>query len=116
MSNYLFLLWQDETKNPTPGTPESDTQMAAYGAMFEAAKSAGIFQNGDPLTPSGTGQTVRVRNGSTESSKGGFPSSSEQLIGYYVLDCQDDADAAKWAAKIPAAALGAIEVRQIWAM
>jgi hypothetical protein len=110
MSNYLFLLWQDETKNPTPGTPESDTQMAAYGAMFEAAKSAGIFQNGDPLTPAGAGQTVRVRNGSTESS------STEQLIGYYVLDCQDDADAAKWAAKIPAAALGAIEVRQIWAM
>jgi hypothetical protein len=116
MSKYLFLLWQDETKNPTPGTPESDTQMAAYGAMFEAAQSAGVFDHGDPLTPAGAGQTVRVRNDSTESSKGGFPSSTEQLIGYYVLECKDDADAAKWAATIPAAALGAIEVRQIWVM
>ena len=116
MSKYLFLLWQDESKAPAPGTPESDAQMAAYGAMYEEAHGAGVFQNGDPLQPSATGQTVRVRNGSTDAGKGTFSSSSEQLVGYYVLDCKDDADAAAWAAKIPAAASGAIEVRPIWAM
>ncbi len=56
---------------------------------------------------------VRVRNGRTESSTGTFPSGTEQVIGFYELECRDDADAAAWAAKIPAAAKGAIEVRPV---
>ena len=116
MSKYLFLLWQDESNHPAPGTPEADKEFAAYGAMFEEANGAGIFQGGDPLQPVAAAQTVKVRNGSTESSRGAFSSGPEQLIGFYVLDCKDDADAAQWAAKIPAAAKGAIEVRPILVM
>jgi hypothetical protein len=111
MSKYLFLLWQDLSKGPAPGTPEADQEFAAYGRMFEEANAAGVFQGGDPVQPSA--QTVRVRNGSTESAQGGFTSGGEQPIGFYVLDCKDDADAAGWAAKIPAAARGAVEVRPI---
>lgn len=113
---YLFLLWQDESKAPAPGTPEMGAQLAAYGAVNEAAISAGILQGGDPLQSSSTGQTVRVRNGSTEATPGAFASGPEQPVGFYLFDCKDDADAAEWAAKIPAAATGAIEVRAIWAM
>jgi hypothetical protein len=116
MSKYLFLLWQDEKKHPAPGTPESDQEMAAYGAMFQQASEAGVFQGGDPLQGNDAAQTVTVRNGSAETSRGGFASSAEQPIGFYVLDCKDDADAAGWAAKIPAAARGAIEVRPIRVM
>jgi hypothetical protein len=116
VSKYLFLLWQDENNHPAPGTPEADKEFAAYGAMFEQASKAGVLQGGDPLQGSSAAQTVKVRNGSTESSKGGFSSSNEQPIGFYVLDCKDDADAAGWAAKIPAAAKGAIEVRPILVM
>ena len=113
---YLFLLWQDESKAPAPGTPAFDAQMAAYNAVQQEMIGAGVIQGGDPLQPSGTGQTVRVRNASTEASPGTFSSSTEQLIGFYTLDCKDDADAASWAAKIPAASTGAIEVRPVWAM
>jgi hypothetical protein len=116
MSKYLFLLWQDENNHPAPGTPEADKEFAAYGAMFEEANKAGVFEGGDPVQGNAAAQTVRVRNGSTESTKGGFSSSAEQPIGFYVLDCKDDADAATWAAKIPAAARGAIEVRPILVM
>ncbi|MEO8899810.1 MAG: YciI family protein [Candidatus Dormibacter sp.] len=116
MSKYLFLLWQDENKRETPGTPAFDKEMAAYGAMFEQASGAGILQGGDPLQPASAGQTVRVHNGSTDATAGTFSSTSEQLIGFYVLDCKDATDAASWAAKIPAAAKGAIEVRPILVM
>ena len=116
MSKYLFLLWQDESKHPAPGSPESEKEYAAYGAMYEQAAAAGAIQGGDPLQPTSTAQTVRVRNGSTESTAGGFSASVEQPIGFYVLDCKDDEDAAQWAAKIPAAAKGAVEVRPILAM
>jgi hypothetical protein len=116
MSKYLFLLWQDESKRETPGTPAFDQEMAAYGAVYEQANGAGVFAGGDPLQPASAGQTVRVRNGSTEATPGAFTTGSEVPIGFYLLDCKDDADAASWAAKIPAAAKGAIEVRPILAM
>ena len=114
---YLFLLWSDESKAPAFGTPEMDKQMAAYGAMYESAAGAGVFQTGDPLQPSAAGQTVRVRDGRTDAAKGPFSSGPEQLIGFYALDCKDDADAAAWAAKIPAASTGgAVEVRPVLSM
>lgn len=116
MSKYVFLLWQDESKQPAQGSPESDKQMAAYGALYESANQAGTFHAGDPLQSAQTGQVVRVRNGSTEASQGTFAKGPEQLIGFYELECKDDADAAAWAAKIPAAALGAIEVRPVQSM
>ena len=116
MPKYVFLLWQDESKAERPGTPGFDTEMGAYGALQQELTEAGAFQAGDPLQPSATGQVVRVRNGSTEASKGTVASGAEQLVGFYEVECKDDADAAAWAAKIPAAAKGAIEVRPVWAM
>ena len=113
---YMFLLWEDESKMPRPGTPELDAQLAAYGAFYEKAASEKVFQNGDPLQPSSEGKTVLVRGGSTSAETGTFTSGAQQLIGYYVLDCKDEADAVAWAAKIPAAASGAIEVRPVWTM
>ena len=102
--------------NASPGSAELDAQLAAYGAFYQDAAGGNVFQNGDPLQASATGKTVRVRNGSTKADEGTFTSGSQQLIGYYVLDCKDDADAVAWAAKIPAAGSGAIEVRPILAM
>jgi hypothetical protein len=113
---YMFLLWEDESAPPRPGSPELDAQLAAYGAFYEDASGRNVFQGGDPLQASTAGKTVRVRNGSTKADDGTFTSGSQQLIGYYVLDCKDDADAVAWAAKIPAAGTGAIEVRPILSM
>jgi hypothetical protein len=116
MPKYVFLLWQDENKRETPGTPEFDKEYAAYGALWQGANEAGIFGAGEPLQPASAGQMVRVRNGSTEASQGTHASNGEQVIGFYELECKDDADAAAWAARIPAAAKGAIEVRPVLAM
>ena len=116
MPNYVFLLWQDVSKGEQPGTPGFDEQNAAYGALQQELIKANAFKSGDPLVPGDAGQVVRVRDGRTETSRGGVASGPEQLIGYYALECKDDADAAAWAAKIPAAAKGAIEVRPVMAM
>lgn len=113
---YIFLLWADEASMPAPGSPAMQQQMSAFDAFYGDATGRGVFQNGDPFQPSAAGQTVRVRDGRTEASRGTVSQGSEQLIGYYVLECKDDADAAAWAAKIPVAASGAIEVRPILAL
>ncbi len=116
MSRYVLLLWQDESKAERPGTPGFDTEMGAYGALQQELIGRDAFKAGQPLQPSAAGQVVRVRNGSTDASKGTVSSGAEQLVGFYEIEAKDDADAAAWAAKIPAAAKGAIEVRPVLSM
>jgi hypothetical protein len=114
---YLFLLYTDEAKQPTPGSPEFDKQNEAYGAFFGEASKNGAFQSGDPVQPSSTAKTVRLRGGNTESTPGPHSNgSAEQLIGFYVLDCPSESEAVSYASRIPAAATGSVEVRPILQM
>lgn len=45
---------------------------------------------------------------------GPFAESKEQLAGFYLVDCASEERALEWAAKIPEAALGLVEVRPVW--
>ncbi len=110
---YMFLLYADETAAPRPGSPELEQQMEAYGRYYEEVSQRGLFQSGDPVQPSSTATTVRVRNGSAQTAAGPFTSGKDQLVGFYVLDCKDQDEAITYAARIPAASHGAIEVRPI---
>jgi hypothetical protein len=56
---------------------------------------------------------VRVRNGSTKTASGPATSGSEQVIGYYVVEAKTQDEAIAYAAKIPSASVGSIEVRPI---
>jgi len=113
---YLFLLYENEQATPAPGSPELQQQLQAYGAFYEDASSRGLFQSGDPVQGSQTATTVRVRNGATQPKSGPFNSGTEQIIGFYVLDCKDETEAVATAARIPAASTGAVEVRPILVM
>jgi hypothetical protein len=110
---YLYLLYADESQMPAPDSPEMDKQQAAYGAFYELTNSAGAFKGGDPVKPSSTSTTVRVRNGAAEQSSGPHSPGGEQVIGFYVLEAASDSEALDYAAKIPAASVGAVEVRPI---
>jgi hypothetical protein len=116
MSKYMVLLYADESAMPQPGSPEFDAQNAAYGAVYENFSKRGAFVSGEPLTGSSTATSVRVRNGQRQDTPGAAASKSEQLIGYYVLECADAREAADLAATIPAAQVGTVEVRPVFAM
>jgi hypothetical protein len=110
---YLLTIYGDESRW-TDATPE-DVQkvMAAYGAFGEAAQAAGVLIGGEGLQPSSTATTVRVRDNETIASDGPFAETREQLGGYYLLDCRDLDDAIGWAARIPDATGGTIEIRPV---
>ena len=110
---YLFLLYADESKMPAPGSPEMDKQQGAYGAFYEEVSGAGLFTAGDPIHASAQAHTVRSRGGAVDAKAGPFATGSDQIIGFYVLDVASEDDAIKYAAKIPAAQVGAVEVRPI---
>ena len=61
-----------------------------------------------------TATTVRVRSGKTLTTDGPFAETKEQLGGYYLIDVKNLDEAIQWAAKIPSAKLGCVEVRPVW--
>ena len=110
---YLYLLFADESKMPAPESPQMQQQQAAFGKYYEELSGRGMFKGGDPVQPSKTATTVRVRNGSTKTSSGPATTGSEQIIGFYVIEAKNQDEAIAYAAKVPSAALGSIEVRPI---
>jgi hypothetical protein len=110
---YLLTIYIDETSYATMTPEESGRVMAGYGAFGREAQEAGVLLGGEGLQPTATATTVRVRDGETMLTDGPFAETREQLGGYYLLDCADLDEAARWAAKIPHAAEGAVEVRPV---
>jgi len=60
-----------------------------------------------------TSTTVTRENGQVEVTDGPFAETKEQLGGYYLLDCKDIDEALDYAARIPSAAHGRVEVRPV---
>ena len=67
----------------------------------------------EPLHATHTATTVRVRNGEVSVFDGPFAETREHLGGYYVLDVPDLDTAMRYAAQIPVAAFGTVEVRPL---
>lgn len=112
---YILLMYFDETK--APQTPEEQQAVAPAWYVFGTeAKAAGVWLANDGLSPVSDATTVRVRDGKTLIADGPFAETHEQLGGYVLLDCKDLDEAIGWAAKIPSALYGSIEVRplNIW--
>ncbi len=87
--------------------------MADYGQFTQEAVAAGVFKAGDALMPVSDASSVRVRGGSPAVTDGPFAETKEVLGGYYLLECADLDEAIKWAAKIPTARYGTIELRPL---
>ena len=67
----------------------------------------------EPLHPTATATTVRVRGGEVTLYDGPFAETREMLAGFYLVDARDLNDAIQLAAKIPPARHGSIEVRPV---
>jgi hypothetical protein len=112
MPRYMALIYAPESAMQ-PNSPEAQKMYAAYGVFTEDVQKAGVMKAGDALLPTAMATTVRVRDGKTLTTDGPFAETKEQLGGFYELECKDLDEAIKWAAKIPDAARGSIEVRPI---
>ena len=110
---YICLIYSTPGTGPTPGTPEFGAMMQAYYDFTEEVKQKGAFIAGDALQPVDMATTVTMMNGKVETTDGPFAETKETLGGYYLLECKDLDEALVYAAKIPTAQHGHIEVRPI---
>ncbi len=115
MPQYAALIYeQDDPDWSTLDTPEKQQVMGGYGAFGAAA--AAVMRGGAALFPTTSATTVQVeggKGGKVLTSDGPFAESKEVLTGFYVLECTDLDDAIRWAAQIPAAWTGKVEVRPV---
>jgi hypothetical protein len=110
---YLAIIYNDESLY-VDATPEQIGEIfAAHGAFGEAAGAAGVFVGGEGLQGTNTATVVRVRDGERLLTDGPYAETKEQIGGYYLLECKDLDDALNWAAQIPEAKTGSIEVRPV---
>jgi hypothetical protein len=110
---YMLLLYSADEAGPTPGSPEHAAEMQEWFAYTEALGKSGALVAGEPLQGKETATTVRVRDGETITTDGPFAETKEILGGYYVIDVDDLDSAMEWAAKIPLAPYGSVEVRPV---
>ena len=110
---YLCLIYSQEAGRANMSKEEGEAQMGAYYAFTEEVRNAGVLVSGEALQPTTTATTVRVVDGKTVTTDGPFAETREQLGGFYLLDCKDLDEAIAYAAKIPTAKDGSIEVRPI---
>ena len=106
---YMFLIY----------VPESDTEdgdpavIDEHLAFTRTAIADGSYLGCDALQPPKSATTVRLLGGKIERRDGPFAETREVLGGFYVLDCATLDDAVAYAAKMPPARNGSIEVRPI---
>ena len=110
---YLCLIYSSENAGPKPGTPEFNGLLQDYGKFTQEIQENGMFVAGDALQPVSTATTVTRENGKIEVTDGPFAETKETLGGYYLLECKSLDDAIEYAAKIPTAEHGRIEVRPV---
>jgi hypothetical protein len=112
MSQYMLLLYAAQPADEA----ERERRQAEFPRWLELNQSlqeAGVLVEGDQLGPVDVATTVRVRGGESEIVDGPFATTKEILAGYYIIDCPDLDEALKWAARIPLAEYGSVEVRPI---
>jgi hypothetical protein len=111
MPQYVALTY---TPDLDWSSPDQAPEMAEYGKFGEAA--AAVIRGGAALYPTATATTVRVpagRGGDVVPTDGPYTETKEVLSGFFLLECADLDEAIAWAAQIPAAWNGAVEVRPV---
>ena len=110
---YMLLLYSAPGSGPRPDSPEGEAQMGRWFGVTEEMQTAGVLLAGDALQPPTTATTVRIRDDETVLSDGPFAETKEILGGYYLIDVPDLDAATEWAAKMPNAPYGSVEIRSL---
>jgi hypothetical protein len=105
---YLLLVYDNEQRWSQGYSEQERAAYQAFGKEF-----AGAIQGGNALEPTSSATTVRVRDNQSLTTDGPFAETKEQLAGFYLVEAKDAREAARMAAKIPAARWGSIEVRPV---
>jgi len=108
---HVLLIYGDETGWARLSEHERAGVVREYAALTDEMGDAGVYVSGGPLKPAAQSSTVRVRGG--ELFVTDAIGEAQRLDGYFLLDVDSLDEARAWAAKVPAARWGSVEVRPL---
>ncbi len=92
---------------------ERQSMFEQHAVFDRDAREAQVFLGGGALQPAETATVVRMMENGASVTDGPFTETKDVVAGFYMLDCDNLDQAIEWAARIPAARYGAVEVRPI---
>ena len=110
---FALLIYDDEKVWAGLSEDDQNAIMGEYFAYTEELRKAGAHRGGEALQPITSARSLRVRDGDRLVTDGPFAETKEQFGGFYLIDVESEEDALDWAARIPSARLGTIEVRPV---
>lgn len=110
---YALLLYADEAEWDGLDPESQGEVMAQHGAATEAMQAAGAYVGGEALDLTNTARTLRLRDGKPLVTDGPFIEAKEALGGFYLVECASMDEALEWAARLPEARTGCVEVRPL---
>ncbi len=107
---YMLLIYHDEN-----ALNESEREHCYIEStqLAHDLEAQGKYLAANPLQPTSTATSVRVRDGKPLITDGAFAETREQLGGYFLVEAEDLDDAVAIASRIPAARWGTVEVRPV---
>lgn len=110
--NYALLIYESDEAFAIRKDPErGPAYVGAWYAYSRSLAEAGVMTGGSGLNFPETATTIRIDNGKHVIHDGPYADTKEQLGGFFTI-AVDNLDAAlDWAAKMPVAKGGIVEVR-----
>ena len=107
---YLILLHFPPGEGPQEGTPEYDVEMERWGTLMSDLRATGVLIGASGLEVDAA-TTVRRPAGEVTVTDGPYAETKEILFSFIIIEVPDLDAAIEWAAKMPSAEYGSVEVR-----
>ena len=111
---FMALIYGDASHWDAFSADEREAVYAQYRAFSDDAGKAGVMVGGAELASTRDATTVRVRDGESLVTDGPYAEVKEALGGYFLFECASMDEAVEYAARIPGAEHGAVEVRPVY--
>jgi len=110
---YLLLIHGAEEQWESRTDEEREAMYREYSALSNDLREQGKLLSANELQPESSATTISVRDGETIVTDGPFAETKEALGGYYLIEAESLDEAIEWAARIPGARHGSVEVRPV---
>ncbi|HEV2297181.1 MAG TPA: YciI family protein [Candidatus Acidoferrales bacterium] len=110
---FALLIYESPEAFEARKNDDNDPYLGAWRGYYKALVAAGVYVGGDALDLPETATTVRVKERKRGVQDGPYAETKEQVAGFLVLELPSLDAALDWAARCPAASLGAVEVRPL---
>jgi hypothetical protein len=93
--------------------PERVAGEAEYRDLIQSMREEGVFRAAEEVEPYEAARTVRVRDGDLSVSDGPAVIGDQFMTGYFLIEVDSFETAIDWAARVPNARNGSVEVRPV---